>query len=59
MNFDSPSATAALGALGMHNHLELNLENLNMGNMNLGKSEEEAYKRKMDFIIETIKVCGV
>ncbi|KAK7917262.1 hypothetical protein PG985_010870, partial [Apiospora marii] len=55
MNFDSPSATAALGALGMHNPLELNLDNLNMGNMNLGKSEEEAYKRKMDFIIETIK----
>ncbi|KAK8024267.1 mediator of RNA polymerase II transcription subunit 1 domain-containing protein [Apiospora rasikravindrae] len=55
MNFDSPSATAALGALGMNNHLDLHLENLSMGTMTLGKSEEEAHKRKMDFIIETVK----
>ncbi|KAK8073626.1 hypothetical protein PG994_004525 [Apiospora phragmitis] len=55
MNFDSPSATAALGALGMNNHLDLHLENLSMGTMGLGKSEEEAHKRKMDFIIETVK----
>lgn len=57
MNFDSPSATAALGALGMNNHLDLHLDNLSMGTMGLGKSDEDDFRKKMDFIIDTVKVC--
>ncbi|KAK8877407.1 mediator of RNA polymerase II transcription subunit 1-domain-containing protein [Apiospora arundinis] len=55
MNFDSPSATAALGALGMNNHLDLHLDNLSMGTMTLSKSDEDDFRKKMDFIIETVK----
>jgi hypothetical protein len=53
VNFDSPSATAALGALGIH---DLGLDNLGVGTMGMGRSDEDDRKRRMDAITTMVKV---
>ncbi|KAK9424412.1 putative Mediator of RNA polymerase II transcription subunit 1 [Seiridium unicorne] len=55
VNFDSPSATAALGALGIN---DLGLDNLSVGTMGMGRSDEDDRKRRMDAIIAMIKAAG-
>lgn len=56
MNFDSPSATAALGALGIHGNLDLNLDNLSMGALGLGRADEDERKKRMDTLALMMKV---
>lgn len=57
MNFDSPSAAAAMGALGIGSNMDLNLDNLSMGTMGLGgRSEEDDRKRRTNSVIAIIKV---
>lgn len=58
VNFDSPSAQAALGALHIH---DLGLDNLSVGTMGMGRSDEDDRKRRMDAITAMMKVrraCG-
>lgn len=55
VNFDSPSATAALGALGIH---DLGLDNISMGGMGMGRSDEDDRKRRMNSIVAMIKAAG-
>ncbi|KAH6652797.1 mediator of RNA polymerase II transcription subunit 1-domain-containing protein [Truncatella angustata] len=61
VNFDSPSAAAALGALGIH---DLGLDNLSMGTMGMGmgmgmgRPDDDDRKRRMDIIIAMIKAAG-
>lgn len=54
VNFDSPSATAALGALGIN---DLGLDNISMGGLGMGRSDEDDRKRRMDSISTMLKVC--
>ncbi|KAI0150969.1 mediator of RNA polymerase II transcription subunit 1-domain-containing protein [Pestalotiopsis sp. NC0098] len=55
VNFDSPSATAALGALGIH---DLSLDNISVGGMGMGRSDEDDRKRRMNAIVAMIKAGG-
>ncbi|KAI1868949.1 hypothetical protein JX265_006928 [Neoarthrinium moseri] len=55
VNFDSPSATAALGALGIN---DLGLDNISMGAMGMGRSDEDDRKRRMDAVGTTVKAAG-
>ncbi|KAI0134275.1 mediator of RNA polymerase II transcription subunit 1-domain-containing protein [Xylariales sp. AK1849] len=58
VNFDSPSAAAALGALGMNGSLDLNLDHLGMGALGLGRADEDDRKKRMDAIVATLKAGG-
>ncbi|KAI1499846.1 mediator of RNA polymerase II transcription subunit 1-domain-containing protein [Biscogniauxia marginata] len=53
VNFDSPSAAAALGALGIN---DLNLDNLSVGGLvaNAGRTDEEDRKKRMDAVIDAL-----
>lgn len=55
VNFDSPTAAAALGALGIN---DLGLDALSMGGLvgGTGRADEDDRKRRMD---EVIKILGV
>jgi hypothetical protein len=53
VNFDSPSAQAALGALHIN---DLGLDNLSVGAMGMGRSDEDDRKRRMDAITAILKV---
>lgn len=48
VNFDSPSATAALGILGLHD--------LNMDNISMGRPDQDDRKMRMDTITAMVKV---
>ncbi|KAI1639070.1 mediator of RNA polymerase II transcription subunit 1-domain-containing protein [Biscogniauxia mediterranea] len=53
VNFDSPSAAAALGALGLN---ELNLDNISMGGLvtNGGRTDEEDRRKRLDAVVEAL-----
>ncbi|KAI0601524.1 mediator of RNA polymerase II transcription subunit 1-domain-containing protein [Biscogniauxia sp. FL1348] len=53
VNFDSPSAAAALGALGLN---ELNLDNISMGGLvsNGGRTDEEDRRKRIDAVVEAL-----
>lgn len=54
VNFDSPTAAAALGALGIN---DLGLDALSMGGLGgTGRADEDDRKRRMD---EVMKILGV
>lgn len=57
LNFDSPSAAAALGGLG----LDLNLDSLNVGGLVGGgnRSDEDDRKKRMDAVIAALWVGHV
>lgn len=52
VNFDSPSASAALSALQMGVGMDLGLQGLN-----LGRSTEDDRAKRLDAIIGTLSVC--
>ena len=56
VNFDSPSAAAALGALGMN---DLSLDNMSMSGLvgGSGRGSEEEFRKRLDEIIELLWVC--
>ncbi|KAH9892315.1 mediator of RNA polymerase II transcription subunit 1-domain-containing protein [Xylariomycetidae sp. FL2044] len=53
VNFDSPSAAAALGALGMN---DLGLDNISVGGLvgGTGRTDEEDRRKKMDYVIDLL-----
>ncbi|KAI5927399.1 mediator of RNA polymerase II transcription subunit 1-domain-containing protein [Camillea tinctor] len=53
VNFDSPSAAAALGALGLN---ELGLDNISMGGLvaNGGRTDEEDRRKRIDAVVEAL-----
>lgn len=53
VNFDSPSAAAALGALQMDSAIEMGLSSLG-----LGKATDDERARRLDAVIATLSVCG-
>jgi hypothetical protein len=58
VNFDSPSAAAALGALGLGGSLDLNLDNVgSLGHLNaLGRVNEDERARRLDVVINILNV---
>ncbi|ORY59495.1 mediator of RNA polymerase II transcription subunit 1-domain-containing protein [Pseudomassariella vexata] len=57
VNFDSPSGTAALGALGIHG-MDLNLDAISMGALGLGRADEDDRKKRMDALVHMLKAAG-
>lgn len=57
LNFDSPSAAAALGGLG----LDLQFDNISVGGLVGGtnRSDEDDRKKRMDAVIQALWVCYV
>lgn len=55
VNFDSPSAAAALGALGIN---DLGLDNISISGMvtNSGRGSEEEFRKKLDDVIDMLWV---
>lgn len=55
VTFNSPSAAAALGALGIN---DLNLDNLSMGGLvgGSGRGSEEEFRKKLDDVIDILWV---
>ncbi|KAI0157019.1 mediator of RNA polymerase II transcription subunit 1-domain-containing protein [Xylariaceae sp. FL1272] len=53
LNFDSPSAAAALGGLGLN---DLNLDNISMGGLlaGTGRSDEDERKKRLDNVIAAL-----
>ncbi|KAI8629975.1 mediator of RNA polymerase II transcription subunit 1-domain-containing protein [Xylariaceae sp. FL1651] len=53
LNFDSPSAAAALGGLGLN---DLNLDNISVGGLvgGAGRSDEDDRKKRMDAVIAAL-----
>ncbi|KAI1812343.1 mediator of RNA polymerase II transcription subunit 1-domain-containing protein [Poronia punctata] len=53
LNFDSPSAAAALGGLGLG---DLNLDNISVGGLvgNPGRSDEDDRKKRMEAVIDAL-----
>ncbi|KAI1081058.1 mediator of RNA polymerase II transcription subunit 1-domain-containing protein [Whalleya microplaca] len=53
VNFDSPSAAAALGALGIN---DLNLDNISVGGLvaHAGRTDEEDRKKRMEDVIDAL-----
>ncbi|KAH8671387.1 mediator of RNA polymerase II transcription subunit 1-domain-containing protein [Xylariales sp. PMI_506] len=58
VNFDSPSATAALGALGIHGNLDLGLDHLSMGSLGIGRADEDDRKKRMEALVAMLKAGG-
>lgn len=57
VNFDSPTAAAALGALGIN---DLGLDNISMGGLvtGSGRGGEEEFRKKLDDVIDLLWVSG-
>lgn len=55
VNFDSPSAAAALGALGIN---DLGLDNISISGMvtSSGRGSEEEFRKKLDDVIDMLWV---
>lgn len=60
VNFDSPSAAAALGALSMGS-LEMNLDGVStLGSLgNLGRNDEDDRARRLQTVIDILSVSTV
>jgi hypothetical protein len=56
MNFDSPSAAAAMGALGIGGGLDMGLGVGRIGSLGSNGGEDERLKR-YDAVLEIISVC--
>lgn len=57
LNFDSPSAAAALGGLG----LDINLDNISVGGLvgNASRSDEDDRRKRMDAVIAALWVGSI
>lgn len=59
VNFDSPSAAAALGALGIGGGLDLNLDGVSvggLGGLGLGRADDDERARRLKGVIDILKV---
>lgn len=60
MNFDSPSAAAAFGVLGMGGGLDLGLDNVDVGALGglgaMGKINDDEKARRLEAVIEILSV---
>ncbi|TPX16943.1 uncharacterized protein E0L32_003505 [Thyridium curvatum] len=58
VNFDSPSAAAALGALGIGGGLDLNLDGVSvggLGGLGLGRADDDERARRLKGVIDILK----
>lgn len=57
LNFDSPSAAAALGGLG----LDLNLDNISVGGLvgSVNRSDEDERRKRMDTVVAALWVRSI
>lgn len=60
LNFDSPSTAAAMGALGITSGLDVNLNNVDVGNLSGLPSlvNEDDKLKRLETIIATLDVCA-
>ena len=60
MNFDSPSAAAAFGVLGMGGGLDIGLDNVDVGALGdlgpMGKIDDDERARRLENVIEILSV---
>jgi hypothetical protein len=60
VNFDSPSAAAAFGVLGLGSGLDINLDTVHVGALgSLGKVDDDERARRLEHVIEILNVSRV